>query len=57
MADRAATPGRIAVVSHPDGDNSVFAFAEGHAKTMDPRSTNPSTYGQQDKNLWNSLRP
>ena len=47
---------RFGAVSHAYGNQSVFTFTDGHAKSMDPRATNPSTYGQLDKNMWNSLR-
>lgn len=38
------------------GDQGIFSFTDGHAKTMNPVSTNPNNNTQHDKNLWDRTR-
>jgi len=35
---------------------ATFVMADGHAKVMDPRQTNPNTNTRPDDNMWNAYR-
>jgi len=38
------------------GDQSVFVFCDGHAKSMVPSATNPNETAQPQNNMWDGLR-
>ena len=43
-------------VSAHYGGQSTFAFADGHAKSMKPQSTNPDPANHPEQNMWDSRR-
>ncbi len=61
-----AVPNGVATGNWPNGKNgtvtvvhsgmSNYAFVDGHVKAMKPESTNPDTWGQQPKNMWDASR-
>jgi prepilin-type N-terminal cleavage/methylation domain-containing protein/prepilin-type processing-associated H-X9-DG protein len=48
--------GRDGTVSAVWQGSANFAFVDGHSKSMKPVQTNPDTWGQPDKNLWDGSR-
>lgn len=38
------------------GEKQNFVFADSHAKTLDPRATNPNEAANPEKNMWNAYR-
>jgi prepilin-type N-terminal cleavage/methylation domain-containing protein len=38
------------------GEKQNFVFADSHAKTLDPRSTNPNESANPERNMWNAYR-
>jgi len=54
--------GKVGAVSNGSTTKSLttvanFGFADGHAKAMAPQQTNPDGVNQQNKNLWDGMRP
>jgi prepilin-type N-terminal cleavage/methylation domain-containing protein len=47
---------RFGAVAAPYADTAVFAFADGHAKSMNPIKTNPHQTLQPENNQWNAYR-
>jgi prepilin-type N-terminal cleavage/methylation domain-containing protein len=47
---------RFGAIAAPYADMGVFAFADGHAKAMNPIKTNPNPVAQPENNLWNAYR-
>ena len=47
---------RLGAISAPYGGMAIFAFADGHAKAMNPVATNPDPNTNPEKNLWNAYR-
>lgn len=43
-------------ISAPYQGKANFAFIDGHAKTLDPRSTNPDGLNHPENNQWDALR-
>jgi prepilin-type N-terminal cleavage/methylation domain-containing protein/prepilin-type processing-associated H-X9-DG protein len=40
----------------PHGEKANFVFADSHAKTLDPRATNPNEAARPLDNMWNAYR-
>ncbi len=38
------------------GDQGIFSFVDGHAKTMNPVRTNPDPYNKPESNMWKAVR-
>jgi prepilin-type N-terminal cleavage/methylation domain-containing protein len=47
---------RFGAVSAVYANTGVFAFVDGHAKALNPISTNPDTKNSPEKNQWNAYR-
>jgi hypothetical protein len=37
-------------------NTALFSFVDGHAKAMNPVTTNPDPVNQPDNNMWNAFR-
>ncbi|MGV3617283.1 MAG: prepilin-type N-terminal cleavage/methylation domain-containing protein [Fimbriimonas sp.] len=47
---------RYGAVAAVYADNGIFAFADGHAKAMNPVKTNPDPLNQPQNNMWSAYR-
>ncbi|MBI5707623.1 MAG: prepilin-type N-terminal cleavage/methylation domain-containing protein [Armatimonadetes bacterium] len=52
----AQTDNRQGAITNAYSKKSVFSFADGHAATMTPSTTDPDYFGNPAKNKWNAYR-
>ena len=56
-SDKSTDPNtKAGTVSAHYSNQGVFAFADGHAKTLRPEATNPDPAAQPGKNMWDATR-
>ncbi len=47
---------RFGAIAAPYQNKGIFSFTDGHAKVLNPASTNPDPVNQPARNLWNAYR-